>query len=49
MTAILKETAAKSVLWQTPQIKRAITYMKDDRLTLRTEGINITVSHTNET
>ncbi|KAF2896564.1 hypothetical protein ILUMI_09614 [Ignelater luminosus] len=41
LTAILKEVAHKSVIWETPNIKRAITYMKDDRLTLRTDGINI--------
>ncbi|CAG9831713.1 unnamed protein product [Diabrotica balteata] len=41
LTAILKETAGKSVLWETPQIKRAITYVKDDKLMLRTDGINI--------
>ncbi|KAI4454954.1 dna-directed rna polymerase [Holotrichia oblita] len=41
ITAVLKETAAKSVMWETPNIKRAITYMKDDVLTLRTDGINI--------
>ncbi|KRT85877.1 hypothetical protein AMK59_24, partial [Oryctes borbonicus] len=41
LTAVLKETAARSVLWETPNIKRAITYMKEDKLTLRTDGINI--------
>ncbi|KAJ3652064.1 hypothetical protein Zmor_018061 [Zophobas morio] len=41
LTAILKDVAAKSVIWETPHIKRAITYMKDDRLMLRTDGINI--------
>ncbi|EFA05003.1 DNA-directed RNA polymerase I subunit RPA1-like Protein [Tribolium castaneum] len=41
LTAILRDVAAKSVLWETPNIKRAITYMKNDVLTLRTDGINI--------
>jgi DNA-directed RNA polymerase I subunit RPA1 len=41
LTAILKDVASKSVLWETSSIKRAITYMKNDRLTLRTDGINI--------
>lgn len=42
LTAILKETAEKSVICETPHIKRAITYLKDDKiLTLRTDGINI--------
>ncbi|XP_057669657.1 DNA-directed RNA polymerase I subunit RPA1 [Diorhabda carinulata] len=41
LTAILKETADKSVLWETPQIRRAITYVKDDQFMLRTDGINI--------
>ncbi|GJQ80589.1 putative DNA-dependent RNA polymerase [Trypoxylus dichotomus] len=41
ITAILKETTARSVIWETRNIKRAITYMKDDKLTLRTDGINI--------
>lgn len=44
LTAILKIVAEKSVLWETVGIRRAITYMKDDRLTLRTDGINIVVS-----
>jgi DNA-directed RNA polymerase I subunit RPA1 len=44
LTAILKDVASKSVLWETSSIKRAITYMKNDRLTLRTDGINILVS-----
>lgn len=41
LTYILKEVASKSVIWETSQIRRAITYMKDDVLTLRTDGINI--------
>lgn len=41
LTAILRETANKSVLWETPQIRRAITYVKDDQFMLRTDGINI--------
>lgn len=44
LTALLKEVAAKSVLWETSQIKRAITYRNNDKLMLRTDGINIMVS-----
>lgn len=44
LTAILKDVAEKSVLWETENIKRAITYSKDETLMLRTDGINITVS-----
>ncbi|KAJ8947651.1 hypothetical protein NQ318_009535 [Aromia moschata] len=41
LSVLLKEAAAKSIMWETPNIKRAITYMKDDTMTLRTDGINI--------
>ncbi|CAH2001255.1 unnamed protein product [Acanthoscelides obtectus] len=41
LTGILKDVARRSVVWETPQIKRAITYTKDDKLMLRTDGINI--------
>ncbi|CAG9861401.1 unnamed protein product [Phyllotreta striolata] len=41
LSAILKDVAHKSVLWETALIKRAITYIKDDTLMLRTDGINI--------
>ncbi|CAH1164054.1 unnamed protein product [Phaedon cochleariae] len=41
LTVLLREVANKSVLWETPNIKRAITYIKDDKLMLRTDGINI--------
>lgn len=41
LTAILKDAAGKSVIWETPNIKRAITYMKDQEFMLRTDGINI--------
>ncbi|GLV36874.1 Son of sevenless [Carabus blaptoides fortunei] len=42
LTAILKDVAEKSVLWETDNIKRAITYTKEETLMLRTDGINIT-------
>lgn len=43
LTAILKDVSAKSVICQTENIRRAITYMKDGKqLMLRTDGINIT-------
>uniref|UniRef100_A0A2M4B8J3 DNA-directed RNA polymerase subunit n=1 Tax=Anopheles marajoara TaxID=58244 RepID=A0A2M4B8J3_9DIPT len=38
---IFREIAAKSVVWEVPRIKRAITYMQNDRLYLKTDGINI--------
>nr|XP_022906848.1 DNA-directed RNA polymerase I subunit RPA1 [Onthophagus taurus] len=41
MTAILREVASKSVIHETPNIKRAFTFIKDDKLTLLTDGINI--------
>lgn len=44
ISSVLREVATKSVIWETPNIKRAITYMKNNRLTLRTDGINFHVS-----
>lgn len=44
MSNALKEVAKKSVIWETPHIRRAITYQKKGRLTLRTDGINFHVS-----
>ncbi|KAF7282113.1 hypothetical protein GWI33_003228 [Rhynchophorus ferrugineus] len=41
LTAILRDVAGKSIIWETSNIKRAITYMKDQEFTLRTDGINI--------
>ncbi|CAG9767764.1 unnamed protein product [Ceutorhynchus assimilis] len=41
LTAILRDVASKSVIWETPNIKRAITYMKDQELMMRTDGINV--------
>ncbi|KAL1509795.1 hypothetical protein ABEB36_004477 [Hypothenemus hampei] len=41
MTAILRDVAGKSVIWETPNIKRAITYEKNKEFMLRTDGINI--------
>ena len=41
LTNTMREVAGKSVIWEVPHIKRAITYMQNDRLTLKTEGINI--------
>lgn len=46
MTSILRDKAAKSVIWETPNIKRAITYEKDGKYILRTDGININVTTT---
>lgn len=41
LTNTMREVAAKSVIWEVPAIKRAITYMQNEKLTLKTEGINI--------
>lgn len=41
LTNTMREVAAKSVIWEVPRIKRAITYLQNDQLTLKTEGINI--------
>lgn len=40
-SSVLRELATRSVIWETRDIKRAITYMKNGKLTLRTDGINI--------
>ncbi|XP_066149248.1 DNA-directed RNA polymerase I subunit RPA1 isoform X2 [Euwallacea fornicatus] len=41
LTAIMRDVAEKSVIWETSNIKRAITYMKGQEFMLRTDGINI--------
>lgn len=42
ISAILKEVADKSIIWQTPHIRRAINYVDNKgELILRTDGINI--------
>ncbi|XP_058053507.1 DNA-directed RNA polymerase I subunit RPA1 [Anopheles bellator] len=40
-TKIFRQIAGKSVVWEVPRIKRAITYTQNDRLYLKTDGINI--------
>ncbi|XP_062563264.1 DNA-directed RNA polymerase I subunit RPA1 [Armigeres subalbatus] len=40
-TKILKEIAEKCVVWTVPNIRRAITYVQNDQLYLKTDGINI--------
>uniref|UniRef100_A0A4Y0BEV1 DNA-directed RNA polymerase subunit n=1 Tax=Anopheles funestus TaxID=62324 RepID=A0A4Y0BEV1_ANOFN len=40
-TKVFREVAAKSVIWEVPNIKRAITYMQNDQLYLKTEGTNM--------
>ncbi|XP_053680963.1 DNA-directed RNA polymerase I subunit RPA1 [Anopheles nili] len=40
-TKLFREVARKSVIWEVPSIKRAITYMQKDQLYLKTEGINM--------
>lgn len=41
---VIKVLAEKSVIWETPNIKRAITYKNNDgALVLKTDGINIVV------
>lgn len=41
LTAILRDVAGKSVVWETPNIKRAFSYMKDHEYILKTDGINV--------
>ncbi|XP_055531445.1 DNA-directed RNA polymerase I subunit RPA1 [Wyeomyia smithii] len=40
-TKILREIAEKCVVWEIPNIRRAITYVQNDQLYLKTDGINI--------
>uniref|UniRef100_A0A182PM06 DNA-directed RNA polymerase subunit n=1 Tax=Anopheles epiroticus TaxID=199890 RepID=A0A182PM06_9DIPT len=40
-TKVFREVAAKSVIWEVPRIRRAITYTQNDRLYLKTEGTNM--------
>lgn len=42
LSIVLKEVARKSVVCEVPQIRRAITYNRDDDIFLKTDGINIT-------
>lgn len=42
LSIVLKEVARKSVIVEVPQIRRAITYNRDDDIFLKTDGINIT-------
>lgn len=41
LSTLLREVAKKSVIYEVPQIKRAITYTQNDKLILKTDGINI--------
>lgn len=41
LSTLLKEVAKKSVIYEVPQLKRAITYTQNDKLILKTDGINI--------
>ncbi|XP_052901763.1 DNA-directed RNA polymerase I subunit RPA1 [Anopheles moucheti] len=38
---LFREVAAKSVIWEVPHIKRAITFLQNDQLYLKTEGTNM--------
>uniref|UniRef100_A0A182J8W8 DNA-directed RNA polymerase subunit n=1 Tax=Anopheles atroparvus TaxID=41427 RepID=A0A182J8W8_ANOAO len=40
-TKVFRTAAARSVIWEVPRIKRAITYVQNDQLYLKTDGINI--------
>uniref|UniRef100_A0A182JXK7 DNA-directed RNA polymerase subunit n=1 Tax=Anopheles christyi TaxID=43041 RepID=A0A182JXK7_9DIPT len=40
-TKVFREVAAKSVIWEVPRIKRAITYTQNDQLYLKTDGTNM--------
>lgn len=42
LSIVLKEVARKSVIVEVAQIRRAITYNRDDDIFLKTDGINIT-------
>lgn len=42
LSIVLKEVARKSVIVEVSQIRRAITYNRDDDIFLKTDGINIT-------
>lgn len=41
MTHLLRELAGKTVIYEVPNIRRAITYTNDDKIILKTDGINI--------
>uniref|UniRef100_A0A182YBR8 DNA-directed RNA polymerase subunit n=1 Tax=Anopheles stephensi TaxID=30069 RepID=A0A182YBR8_ANOST len=40
-TKLTRDVASKSVIWEVAGIKRAITYMQNDQLYLKTEGTNM--------
>lgn len=44
LSSILKDVARKAVISQVPLINRAITYVQNDEIILKTDGINIVVS-----
>lgn len=44
LSSVLKAVAKKSVISQVPLIKRAITYVQNEDIILKTDGINIVVS-----
>lgn len=43
LSTFLRQLAEKTILRQVPRINKAITYMQDDELILKTEGTNIVV------
>lgn len=43
LSTLLKDMARKSVISQVKNINRAITYVRDDDIVLKTDGINIVV------
>lgn len=47
LSSILKDVARKAVISQVPLINRAITYVQNDEIILKTDGINIVVSNLN--
>lgn len=47
LSSILKEVSRKAVISQVPLINRAITYVQNDEIILKTDGINIVVSTLN--
>ncbi|KAL1374210.1 hypothetical protein pipiens_018225 [Culex pipiens pipiens] len=40
-TKILREISEKCVVWEVPNIRRAITFRQNDQLHLKTDGINV--------
>lgn len=44
LPTIIRNAADKTVLWETPCIKKAFTFQNKDETILKTDGLNIMVS-----